>query len=621
MDEDGTAAHLLEDKERGAEVNSPTIDAKTKNKQVRNNIYKLLLTDWRVKLTLLPSFLLGALSALYFIVFAPFITELSKLASDNSYDPMPKIKMLVVYATFIAFGNGITKFIDTFCWMQAGSALSVKLRKDLFDNMMRCDISFFDNNPIGSLITIMSQDAATVQNAFGTTKGDQLRAFGAFTMSLVYCFVFSWKIGALFTTCMIVLTIIVVGLNPIILRVFKKKFEYSSLMMTIAHESFSFIRTLRSYNQEDRMFSKFKDQSSECRSMEVKASNRNIFRNIFILITDDVFYLGIFYFAATLVGAEIEIGDLFSIHGFFNIQINALGVMLFTLLNENQAVASGARILEMTNYKPELPYEGGIQIKDFKGNIEFRNVSFKYPTRDVMVLKNVSFEVKAGQIAALVGHSGSGKSTCIHLLERFYDVTEGSIYLDGINIKELDPRWLHQKMALVSQEPALFRASIRENIIYGSRDATQSEIENAAKISNSTRFINKCPCGYDELLGEKGITLSGGQKQRIAIARAVLKNPVILLTDEATSALDAGNEKIVQDALDEVMKNRTSIVVAHRLSTIKNAQIIYVFDSGEIKEFGTHDQLISLKGVYYNLVERQLDNEMDYKAKDLDVKV
>jgi ABC-type multidrug transport system fused ATPase/permease subunit len=236
-------------------------------------------------------------------------------------------------------------------------------------------------------------------------------------------------------------------------------------------------------------------------------------------------------------------------------------------------------------------------------------VSFKYPTRDAYVLKNVSFVVESGRMVALVGHSGSGKSTCVQLIERFYDVTEGIILLDDRDITTIDPRWLHRKIGLVAQEPVLFQTTIRENILYGNHDATEGQILEAAEIANVKKFVEKFPHGFNELVGEKGTAMSGGQRQRIAIARAVVKDPVILLTDEATSALDAASEKKVQNALNRVMQGRTAVIVAHRLSTIRNADIIYVFDQGEIKEYGKHDDLVQAGGCYFNLVQRQLMNE------------
>jgi ABC-type multidrug transport system fused ATPase/permease subunit len=239
---------------------------------------------------------------------------------------------------------------------------------------------------------------------------------------------------------------------------------------------------------------------------------------------------------------------------------------------------------------------------------------------DVYVLKNMSFVIEAGQTGALVGHSGSGKSTCIQLLERFYDVTDGFILFDGHDIRELNPRWLHRKISLVSQEPTLFQRSIKENVLYSVESATDEEVNHALEIANCNKFISKLSEGIETYVGEKGASLSGGQRQRVAIARAVLKKPVILMTDEATSALDAGNERKVQEALDRVMVGMTGVVVAHRLSTIRNAAIIYVFDAGEIIEVVNHESLIAKKGFYYKLVYRQLPDEERKERPEISVK-
>jgi ABC-type multidrug transport system fused ATPase/permease subunit len=321
-------------------------------------------------------------------------------------------------------------------------------------------------------------------------------------------------------------------------------------------------------------------------------------------LLSNVYYAG---YLATKPDTGYEIGDLIAVFGCQMMANFSIVSLQMSLRTENNAISGGTRIIHLTKYQPSVPFEGGDTIENFRGEIEFQNVSFKYPSRDTYVLKNVSFKILPGQIAALVGHSGSGKSTCVQLIERFYDTTDGTILLDGRDIKTLDPRWLHQKVGLVSQDPVLFHTTVRTNIVYGTWEATEEQIVAAAEAANIAAFIDTLPGKYNEMVGEKGSTLSGGQRQRIVIARAILKDPVILVTDEATSALDAESEKKVQNALDQVMRNRTAVIVAHRLSTIRNAHIIYVFDDGEIKEFGTHDELVAKKTYYYNLVSRQLE--------------
>ena len=227
-----------------------------------------------------------------------------------------------------------------------------------------------------------------------------------------------------------------------------------------------------------------------------------------------------------------------------------------------------------------------------------------------MALNNVSFEIKSQQTVAIVGHSGSGKSTVVQLLERYYDPQEGIITIDGRDIKELDPRWLHEKIGLISQDPMLFHGTVRENVLYGTKESqTDDKIWDALEMANAKKFVSKFEQKLEQSVGDKGNNLSGGQKQRIAIARAIIKNPIILIADEATSALDSQSERKVQDALNTVLKSRTGIIVAHRLSTIKNADIIFVMDEGQIVESGKHEELVEKKGSYYKLVRRQLNEE------------
>ncbi|KAL0436045.1 UNVERIFIED_CONTAM: ABC transporter B family member 21 [Sesamum radiatum] len=249
--------------------------------------------------------------------------------------------------------------------------------------------------------------------------------------------------------------------------------------------------------------------------------------------------------------------------------------------------------------------ESGVKLESLKGEIELRHVSFKYPSRpDVQIFRDLSLAIRSGKTVALVGESGSGKSTVISLLQRFYDPDSGVITIDGIEIDKFQLKWLRQQMGLVSQEPVLFNGTIRANIAYGKQgNASEAEITAAAELSNAHKFISGLAQGYDTMVGERGVQLSGGQKQRVAIARAIIKSPKILLLDEATSALDAESESVVQDALDRVMLNRTTVVVAHRLSTIKGADVIAVVKNGVIVEKGKHDTLINIKdGFYASLV-------------------
>jgi ABC-type multidrug transport system fused ATPase/permease subunit len=476
--------------------------------------------------------------------------------------------------------------------------------------MMRNEVTFFDVNPIGGVLTLLSEDAQQVEDAFGQIKGRQISNLGQFLIGIIMAFVYCWQM-ALIGLCTIPIVGIVMGIvMPGILKQAGLKFKHTAQSMTIAEESLSSIRTIKGCNREDVEFKRFMKQTKYSEIAEQKIG-------MYLIAVIGAIQVGMWgvsllnlWFGAQLVDkGKLDSGDLFSVFGFN--MFGTMGVIMLqgTLQGEQKALAAGARILKLTDEVPSIPFEGGDIIEDFKGHIEFRNVSFKYPTRDVYVLRNCSFEIKPNQMGALVGHSGSGKSTCVQLLERFYDVEEGIILLDGKDIRSLDPRWLHRVIGLVQQEPLLFLASIEQNIKYGTEHATHEQVVEAAEVANARRFVEKLDNGFDQHVGERGGALSGGQRQRIAIARAVIKNPVILITDEATSALDAESEKKVQLALDKVMENRTAVVVAHRLSTVKHADIIYVFDTGEIKEIGNHESLLEKQGFYYNLVKRQLNEE------------
>lgn len=306
----------------------------------------------------------------------------------------------------------------------------------------------------------------------------------------------------------------------------------------------------------------------------------------------------------------ISNGDLiafFSYTVFIGTAIAGLGNFYTELVG---AMGATERIRNILGESGELEIEKeGLESLSAKGNIRFENVHFQYPTReDVPVLKGLDLSLKAGEKIALVGPSGAGKSTVMQLLQRFYSWESGTISLDGSDIKSYDLKAYRSIFAIVPQEVILFGGSIKENILYGKPDATEEELIEAAKKANAWEFISKFPEGMETLVGERGVKLSGGQKQRIAIARAILKDPLVLLLDEATSALDAESEKLVQDALDVLMEGRTSIIIAHRLATIRDVDCIYVLEDGKVKESGTHKDLVESEGLYSQLANLQFNS-------------
>ncbi|KAH0791312.1 ABC transporter family protein [Histomonas meleagridis] len=577
----------------------------------RIKLYGMLMKYPKAIIGIFPSVIFGAVPILSFLFIGNVINALTNFeATHGEVKDFESVKNNVLYLVIVAIVVAICKFLDSFLWIKVGSEFVNDLRGNVFQKIMMSDVSFFDVTPIGEILTLLGEESQSVQDNFGITKGQQFQFIGQFLIGIIFSYVYCWKM-ALIATCVVPYFIAVIAIcSKYIDRHFNLKFIFTGKEITIADETLSNIRTVRGFNREDAEFERFMVETR-------KAAHEDRMTALFITIMFVLVDLGtwamivgnIYYGGQLVDSGELNSGNLLSIFGYLMFSCIAIISLQMSMQGEEQAIHSGKKILEIMNREPNVPFEGGEIIENFKGHIQFLNVSFKYPTRDVYVLKNVSFEIKPGQMGALVGHSGSGKSTCVQLLERFYDVTEGVILLDGKDIKTLDPRWLHQKTSLVSQEPILFQLSVKDNIKYGVRDATDEMIREAAEKANALKFIEKLDGKFDYFVGEKGDTVSGGQRQRIAIARALIKDPVILITDEATSALDAASEKKVQIALDEVMKNRTSVVVAHRLSTIRNANIIYVFDAGEIKEIGNHESLVRKRGYYYELVRRQMTED------------
>ncbi|EFC43039.1 predicted protein [Naegleria gruberi] len=318
-----------------------------------------------------------------------------------------------------------------------------------------------------------------------------------------------------------------------------------------------------------------------------------------------------FWFGGDMVAEkQATLGSIFKVFGMLYLGVISLTRSATFYPHYGKAFVSETTLLKVVLRKPDIPFMGGVQPENIEGNIVIDNVDFAYPSRpNTLVMKDFSLDIKKGQTIALVGPSGSGKSTIVGLLERFYKPVKGKIYLDGVDLETIDPMYLHKVIGIVGQEPVLFAGSIKYNIAYsiGLENCTPEQIENAAKQANAHNFIMDLPDKYETQLGEKGVSLSGGQKQRIAIARALLQNPKILLLDEATSALDTESESLVQAALDQLMKGRTTICIAHRLTTVINSDVICVLVKGVMKEKGKHSELVKIpNGIYRNLAEKQM---------------
>ncbi|CAL9082075.1 unnamed protein product [Musa acuminata var. zebrina] len=516
-----------------------------------------------------------------------------------------------VYLLFLACGSFVVSFLEGYCWTRTGERQASRMRARYLRAVLRQDIAYFDLNA-GSgteVITSVSSDSLVVQDVLSEKVPNFIMNGATFLGSYVVGFFLIWRLALV--ACPTVVLLIIPGLmyGRILMGLARKMREQYNKAGTVVEQSVSSIRTVYSFAAEDFTMAKFSaalDDSIKLGLKQGLAKGLAIGSNG---ITFAIWAFMVWYGSRLVMYQGEKGGTVFAVGASIIVGGLSLGSGLSNVKYFSEASSAGERIMAVIRRVPTIDSgstEGEV-LERVSGDVEFRRVEFAYPSRpDNFIFRDFNLKVPAGKTVALVGSSGSGKSTVVALLERFYDPLGGEILLDGVDIRKLQLKWLRSRMGLVSQEPALFATSIKENILFGKEDATMDEVVAAAKAANAHNFISQLPQGYDTQVGERGVQMSGGQKQRIAIARAVLKSPKILLLDEATSALDSESERIVQEALDLASVGRTAIVIAHRLSTIRNADVITVVQDGQVMEMGSHDELISNEdGLYSSLVRLQ----------------
>uniref|UniRef100_A0A673AQ81 ATP-binding cassette, sub-family B (MDR/TAP), member 4 n=1 Tax=Sphaeramia orbicularis TaxID=375764 RepID=A0A673AQ81_9TELE len=522
----------------------------------------------------------------------------------------------------------ISGYLHVSLWTIAAGRQVKRIRKLFFHSIMQQDISWFDINETGELNTRLTDDVYKIQEGIGDKVGLLIQAFSTFISSFIIGFTKGWKMTLVILAISPVLGL-AAGLFGKVMTSFTSK-EQSAYAKAgaVAEEVLSAIRTVFAFNGQDKEIERYHRNLEDAKNMGIKkAISANIAMGFTFLVIYLSYALAFWYGSTLVLSGEYTIGNVLTV--LFVVLIGAFVLGQTSPNIQAYASARGAahKVYSIIDRVPSINSfsEDGFRPDSIKGNIEFKNIHFCYPSRpDIKVLDNMSLSVKTGQTVALVGSSGCGKSTTIQLLQRFYDPQEGSVFIDGHDIRTLNVSYLRQMIGVVSQEPILFATTIAENIRFGRLDVTQEEIEKAAKEANAYDFIMDLPDKFETLVGDRGTQMSGGQKQRIAIARALVRNPKILLLDEATSALDAESETIVQAALDKVRMGRTTIIVAHRLSTIRNADVIAGFQKGEITEIGTHTELMEKEGVYHTLVTMQTfknvndDNEEESEEDEVE---
>ena len=496
-------------------------------------------------------------------------------------------------------------------WFQSQLRMSVvrDVRDALFTKAMILPLSYYTNERKGDLIARMQSDVGEIELAVVAVLELIFRepiAIILYLSALMY-----WSVNlTMFSLILLPLTALIIAIiGKSLKRTAKQGQEQMGFLYSIMDESLGGIRIIKAFNAIKPITKRFKKENLRHQELITKAFRKRDLSPPLNETLGAIVMMVIVWYGGSLILEATSESRLTAPHFiafiivFTQLLVPIQGVAK-SVANLNKAKASQDRINEVLNTDEKIiSPENPIPLNELTKGVKYTNVSFKY--NNDYVLKDVTFEIPVGKTIALVGESGSGKSTLADLLPRFYDIHKGAITFDDVNIKDASIFELRQQIGIVSQESILFNTTVRENIAFGKPDASEEEIIQAAKIANAHEFILELENGYDTNIGERGNKLSGGQKQRVSIARAVLKNPPILILDEATSALDTESEKLVQDALNNLLKDRTSLVIAHRLSTIQKADKIIVLSKGEIKEQGTHDELIALKGMYYNLSSLQ----------------
>ncbi|KAG9441707.1 hypothetical protein H6P81_017561 [Aristolochia fimbriata] len=554
-------------------------------------------------------------------VFLRFFADLVNSFGANAGNPDKMMQEVLKYAFyFLVVGAAIwaSSWAEISCWMWTGERQSTKMRIKYLESALNQDVQYFDTEVRTSdIVFAINADAVLVQDAISEKLGNFIHYMATFVSGFVVGFTAVWQL-ALVTLAVVPLIALIGGIHTTTLAKLSAKSQSAlSDAGNIAEQTIVQIRTVLSFVGEARALQAY---SSALRVAQRIGYKSGLAKGIGLGATYfTVFccYALLLWYGGYLVRHHYTNGGL-AIATMFSVMIGglALGQSAPSMSAFAKAKVAAAKIFRTIDHKPGIDRNGesGVELESVTGHLEIKNVEFSYPSRpETRILNNFSLNVPAGKTIALVGSSGSGKSTVVSLIERFYDPSSGQVLLDGHDIKTLKLRWLRQQIGLVSQEPALFATTIKENLLLGRADATQVEVEEAARVANAHSFIVKLPEGYDTQVGERGLQLSGGQKQRIAIARAMLKNPAILLLDEATSALDSESEKLVQEALDRFMIGRTTLVIAHRLSTIRKADLVAVLQQGSVSELGTHDELLAKgdNGVYAKLIRMQ---EMAHEA-------
>jgi len=549
------------------------------------------------------------LSSLTTLVFPALIGELLDAATKGTLEKINELGLILISIFLV---NAVFSYFRIYLFAVVTQKTLALLRQTTYNHLIKLPMTFFSSRRVGELNSRISADISLLQDTFTTTLAQFVRQVITIVGGITLLTIISPRLTVFMLSLIPVVAIVARIFGTFIRKLSKQAQTIVAESNTIVEETLQAIASVKAFANEAFEIFRYKKKTNEVIEVSLKSARwRGLFVS-FIMFALFGSIIGVVWYGVYLInqGAGLSTGDLLKFV-LYSVFIGGSISGVADLYSDIQrSIGATENLLDILDETPEpLSLKETDKANAFKGDVNFQNVSFAYPSRkDVTVLKDITFHVRNGEQVALVGPSGAGKTTIGALLLRFYDPEGGSILIDGKDAREYDLTALRGNMAIVPQEVLLFGGTIRENIEYGKPGASEKEVLIAARQANAMEFISSFPEGLETLVGERGIQLSGGQRQRIAIARAILKNPAILILDEATSSLDSENERLVQEALEKLMEGRTSFVIAHRLSTIHNADKIIVIDHGEVKEMGTHEELLALEnGIYRQLTKLQIN--------------
>ena len=579
--------------------------------------------------------------ALVFMVVAEATGLLNPIFIADAYDAlidptndnrMSDINRVMIIVICLHFSGSLCGFIRGSIMSVAGERIVARLRNDLYSHLLAQDIAFFDGTKTGELVSRLSSDTGLIQQAISQGVPEVLLGIVKLIVAISLMFWLSPALAGVTLGFTLTLIVICVPFGKLIGGLSKKYQDALGEAQVYSTEALGGMRTVQSFSSEDRERERYASRIGKPGDYKTwiptkeptttysvgfwKGITQSGFFTVIFGAGFGCMYISLWYGFKLVNDDQMSLGDLTAFQSYI-FQIGSSLAQTSRFISQViEARGASGRIFDLLERVPDIPSEFGSNGKTpspvvtpttMAGKVEFNSVDFNYPARpDVVVLNEFSIKIPPNTTTALVGSSGSGKSTVVGLLQRFYDVTGGSITIDGHDIRDIDLKWLRRHIGYVQQEPQLFGMTVQENICYGvDRTVSQDELESVCREANAHDFISAWPQGYDTLVGERGVKLSGGQKQRVAIARALLVNPKILLLDEATSALDAESEALVQDAIEKAMVGRTVLIIAHRLSTIQRAEQIVVLDQHAIVDMGSHDVLMKRCSKYQDLIKRQ----------------